>query len=75
LDKIYLCVVDKGGWGLLPKEIQICAAGSVDKLYADFTIQDMKEFAFGMENSKAAGCKRILAEAWKVLVAKDKKVK
>jgi hypothetical protein len=75
LDKIYLCVVDKGGCGLLPKEIQVCAPGSVDKLYADFTVQDMKEITFGMESSKAAGHERILAEGWKVLVAKDKKVK
>lgn len=35
----------------------------------------MKKITFGMESSKAAGCERILAEAWKVLVAKDKKVK
>lgn len=33
----------------------------------------MKEITFGMESSKPAGCDRILAAAWKVLVAKDKK--
>lgn len=75
VDKIILCVADKGGWGLLPKEIQVWAPGSVDKLYADVTIQDMKEITFGMESSKAAGFERILAEAWKVLVVKDKKMK
>jgi len=35
----YFCVLlTKGGWGLLSKEIQVWAPGSVDKLYADFTI-------------------------------------
>jgi len=52
LAKIFLCVVDKGGWGLLWKEIQFWAPGSVDKLYADFIVQDMKEITFGMESSK-----------------------
>lgn len=75
MDKIFLYVVDRGGWGLLPKEIQVWASGSVDILYADFTIQDMKEITFGMESSKAAGCERILVEGWNVLVTKDKKVK
>jgi len=56
--------------GLLPKEIQVWTPGSVDKVYADFTIQ---EIAFGMESSKAAGCERILAEAWKVWLPKTKK--
>ena len=73
LDKIYLCVVNKGSWGLLPKEIQVWAPSSVDKLYADFAIQDMKEITFGMESSEAAGCERILAEAWKVLLPKTKR--
>jgi hypothetical protein len=73
--RIFLCVADKGGWGLLLKEIQVWAPGSIDKLYADVAIQDMKEITFGMESSKAAGFERILAEAWKVLVAEDKKMK
>jgi hypothetical protein len=62
LDKIYLCVVDKGGLGLLPKEMQVWTPGSVDKLYADFTIQDMKEITFGMESRKAAGLR--LGRCW-----------
>jgi len=35
----------------------------------------MKEITFGMESRERAGCERILAEGWKVLVTKDKKVK
>jgi hypothetical protein len=71
----YFSVLLTGVWGLLPKEIQVWASGSVDILYADFTIQDMKEITFGMESNKAAGCERILVEGWNVLVTKDKKVK
>jgi hypothetical protein len=69
-----LCVVDRGGWGLLPKEVQVWAPGSVDKLCADFTIKDMK-LPLAWKEIKQQGVREYWLRVGNVLVAKDKKVK
>jgi len=70
----YFCVLlTKGGWGLLPKEIQVWAPGSVDKLYADFTIQDTKEITFGMESSKEQGVREYWLRVGRCWLPKTKK--
>jgi hypothetical protein len=39
-----------------------------DKLYDDFTTEDVNKFVLSMKKNKATGCDDIPAEAWNLLV-------